>query len=451
MSGIAQVLASEGYRLSGSELVANAVTQQLSSMGVNILSSHHADNVKGADVVVRSTAIASDNSEIVAAKVANIRVIHRAQMLAELMRFRHGITIAGTHGKTTTTAMVASIFVEAGLDPTFIDGGLMKNFGVYGRLGCGNYMIAEADESDASFLHLRPLATIITNIEPEHLYNYQDNFENVKDAYVKFLHNLPFYGSAVLCIDDPVIRKLLPRIDQRITTYGFSSDADFRIVNFNQEGVQSNFTLFRPKNSALHVELNAAGQHNALNAAAAIAIAVQEGIDDESVLRAMNQFQGTGRRFENLGTFSLKEVNGKAGNVLLIDNFGSHPTEVNVSIAAAHRSWPNKRLVLIFQPQRYQRVRDLFTEYVNVLSSVDVLLLLEVRNSGGGYIPGADSSSLCEAIWKQSQMNPILVSETNDLPKQLAAVLQDNDLVMTQGGAIGKIARKLAENELKSL
>lgn len=450
MGGIAEVLANEGYQISGSDLAPNAVTQQLTELGAQIYFNHRPENISDASVVVVSSAIAADNPEIVAAKEARIPVIQRAEMLAELMRFRHGIAIAGTHGKTTTTAMVASIYAEAGLDPTFVNGGLVKAAGVHARLGWSRYLIAEADESDASFLHLQPMVAIITNIEADHMDTYQGDFENLKQTFINFLHNLPFYGRAVMCIDDPVIRELLPRVGRQITTYGFSDDADLRITDYRQDGVRGSFTLTRQEKADLRVELNAPGRHNALNAVAAIAVATEEGINDESILQAMLQFQGTGRRFDDLGLYDLANVNGKTGEVMLVDDYGHHPTEVDATIKAARAGWPDKRLVMVFQPHRYTRTRDLYDDFANVLSGVDVLLMLDVYPAGEAPIPGADSRSLCRTIRGRGKVDPILVPDMEALPATLALALQDNDLVLMQGaGTVGKIARKLADSRLQ--
>lgn len=335
MGGIAEVLANEGYQISGSDLAPNAVTQQLTDLGARIYFHHRPENVNEASVVVVSSAISADNPEIIAAHEARIPVIRRAEMLAELMRFRHGIAVAGTHGKTTTTAMVTSIYAEAGLDPTFVNGGLVKAAGTHARLGSSRYLIAEADESDASFLHLQPMVAIVTNIEADHMDTYQGDFENLKQTFINFLHNLPFYGHAVMCLDDAVIRELLPKVGRHITTYGFSDDADVRLADYRQVGAQGLFTLARQGKPLLNVTLNAPGRHNALNAAAAVAVATEQGIDDDAILRALARFQGTGRRFDFLGEFPLQPVNGKSGSAMLVDDYGHHPTEVDATIKAA--------------------------------------------------------------------------------------------------------------------
>lgn len=450
MGGIAEVLANEGYQISGSDLAPNPVTQQLSALGATIYFNHRTENVLDASVVVVSSAISADNPEIVAAREARIPVIRRAEMLAELMRFRHGIAVAGTHGKTTTTAMVSSIYAEADLDPTFVNGGLVKAAGTHARLGSSRFLIAEADESDASFLHLQPMVAIITNIEADHMDTYQGDFENLKQTFINFLHNLPFYGRAVMCIDDPVVRELLPCVGRHITTYGFSNDADVRIENYHQLGAQGCFTLSRQDKPLITVTLNAPGRHNALNASAAAAVATEEGIDDEDILRALASFQGTGRRFDFLGEFPLATVTGKAGSAMLVDDYGHHPTEVDATLQAARAGWPDKRLVMIFQPHRYTRTRDLYDDFANVLSQVDVLLMLEVYAAGETPIPGADSRALCRTIRSRGKLDPILVSDADSVPEILAQLLQADDLVLVQGaGNVGKIARKLAKVKLQ--
>ncbi|MGM3160770.1 UDP-N-acetylmuramate--L-alanine ligase [Dickeya undicola] len=451
MGGIAEVLANEGYQISGSDLAPNAVTQQLTDLGAQIYFHHRPENVNEASVVVVSSAIAADNPEIIAAHEARIPVIRRAEMLAELMRFRHGIAIAGTHGKTTTTAMVTSIYAEAGLDPTFVNGGLVKAAGTHARLGSSRYLIAEADESDASFLHLQPMVAIVTNIEADHMDTYQGDFENLKQTFINFLHNLPFYGHAVMCLDDAVIRELLPKVGRHITTYGFSDDADVRVADYRQVGAQGLFTLARQGKPLLNVTLNAPGRHNALNAAAAVAVATEEGIDDDAILRALARFQGTGRRFDFLGEFPLQPVNGKSGSAMLVDDYGHHPTEVDATIKAARAGWPDKRLVMIFQPHRYTRTRDLYDDFAHVLSQVDVLLMLDVYPAGEAPIPGADSRSLCRTIRGRGKIDPIMVPDVEALPELLAQALQGDDLVLVQGaGNIGKLARRLAENRLQA-
>jgi UDP-N-acetylmuramate--alanine ligase len=444
MSGIAEVLVNEGYRISGSDLAPNAVTESLTRKGAEIFFGHAAENVDGASVVVVSTAIAQDNPELVAAREVRIPVVRRAEMLAELMRYRHGIAIAGTHGKTTTTALMTQIYSEAGLDPTFVNGGLVKSAGTNARLGCSRYLIAEADESDASFLHLQPMVSVVTNIEADHMDTYGGDFEVLKQTFIDFLHNLPFYGLAVMCVDDPVVRELLPRIGRQIITYGFSDDADVRIVEYEQHAHQGHFTILRAGKPDLNVKLNIPGKHNALNATAAVAVASEEGVDDDAIIRALLEFQGTGRRFDNLGEFDTGN-----GNVMLVDDYGHHPSEVDVTIQAARAGWEKKRLVMIFQPHRYSRTRDLYEDFAHVLEQVDVLLMLDVYSAGEVAIPGADGRSLCRTIRGRGKIDPIFVPTSNDLPSILANILQNDDLLLTQGaGDVGKIARQLADLQL---
>lgn len=450
MGGIAEVLANEGYEISGSDLAPNVVTQQLVALGATVYFNHRPENIRGASVVVVSTAISAENPEIIAAREARIPVIRRAEMLAELMRYRHGVAIAGTHGKTTTTAMISNIYAQAGLDPTFVNGGLVKSAGTHARLGCSRYLIAEADESDASFLHLQPMVAVVTNIEADHMDTYHGNFDNLKETFITFLHNLPFYGRAVMSLDDDVIRSIIPKVGRYITTYGFSEDADVRITHYEQKGAQGFFTISREDMPDLQVVLNAPGRHNALNATAAVAVATEEGIADEHILAALLNFQGTGRRFDFLGNYGLEHVNGQEGEVMLVDDYGHHPTEVDATIKAARAGWPDKRLVMIFQPHRYTRTRDLYEDFATVLNQVDILLLTDVYAAGEPPIAGADSRSLCRTIRQRGKLDPIWVSDVDNISSILAGVLTDNDLVLVQGaGNIGKIARRLADTKLQ--
>ncbi len=444
MSGIAEVLLNEGYHISGSDIAENPVTRHLQDKGAQVFIGHHADNVEQASVVVVSTAINHENPEILRAKEKRIPIVRRAEMLAELMRFRHGIAVAGTHGKTTTTALVTQIYSEAGLDPTFVNGGLVKSAGTNARLGSSRILIAEADESDASFLHLQPMVSIVTNIEADHMDTYGGDFDTLKQTFVDFLHQLPFYGQAIMCLDDPVIRELIPKISRQVITYGFSSLADVQIRDYQQVGQQGRFTVVRNGREDLAITLNIPGRHNALNAAAAIAVATEDDISDEAILAAMAGTQGTGRRFDHLGEFDT----GK-GQVMLVDDYGHHPTEVDVTIQAARNGWPEKRLVMIFQPHRYSRTRDLYDDFANVLEQVDVLLMLDVYSAGEKPIAGADSRALCRTIRARGQIEPIFVADVASLPNVLANVLQDGDLVLTQGaGDVGKVAKNLAALKL---
>lgn len=447
MGGIAEVLANEGYEISGSDIAENIVTQHLTTLGAKITFGHDAANIQGASVVVISTAISQENVEVVAAREARIPVIQRAEMLAELMRFRYGIAIAGTHGKTTTTAMVTAIYAEAKLDPTFVNGGLVKAAGTHARLGSSRYFIAEADESDASFLHLQPMVSIVTNIEADHMETYQGNIKNLKRTFITFLRNLPFYGIAIMCIDDPINRELLPIVGRKILTYGFSEDADVMIKDYRQEQSVGYFTVCRPNRSDLPIKLNAPGRHNALNATAAIVAATEDGIDDAAIIAALEKFAGTGRRFDFLGLYP----HNKGGDIMLVDDYGHHPSEVDVTIKAAKNGWPERRLVMLFQPHRYTRTRDLYDDFAHVLSQVDVLVMLDVYPAGEAPIAGADSRSLCRTIRNRGKIDPIYVSDINAVPEILAEVLKGGDLLLTQGaGSIGRVAKQLADIKLFS-
>ncbi len=447
MCGIAEVLLNEGYEISGSDLSLNQEAKRLMDKGARIFIGHALENVNGVSVVVVSTAIKEDNLELVAAKKSRIPVVRRAEMLAEIMRYRHGIAVAGTHGKTTTTALTTLIYQHAGLDPTFVNGGLVKSAGTNARLGCSRYLIAEADESDASFLYLQPMVAIVTNIEADHMDTYAGNFDNLKQTFIEFLHKLPFYGQAVMCIDDPVVREIIPQVARQVVTYGFSSDADVFIKNYHQKGHKGIFTIVRQGKVDLNIELNIPGQHNALNAAAAVAVATEDGVDDKAILNALAGFEGTGRRFDQLGEFICDE-----GHVLLVDDYGHHPSEVAVTIQAARAGWRDHRLVMIFQPHRYSRTRDLYDDFANVLEQVDVLILLDVYAAGEAPIAGADGRSLCRTIRARGKLDPIFVPDAKALPSALAAVMKPNDLILTQGaGDIGKIAKHLAELELNKV
>ena len=442
MSGIAEILLNEGYYITGSDIADGTVTQHLAQAGAKIFIGHAAENVAGASVVVVSSAIHEDNPELVAAKQNRIPVIQRAQMLAELMRFRHGIAIAGTHGKTTTTAMIAMIYTQAKLDPTFVNGGLVKSAGKNAHLGASRYFIAEADESDASFLHLQPMVSVVTNIEPDHMDTYEGDFEKMKTTYVKFLRNLPFYGLAVMCADDPVLMELASRVGRQVITYGFSEQADYRIENYEQTGFQGHYRVICPNGERINVLLNVPGKHNALNATAALIVAKEEGIDNTSILTALAEFQGAGRRFDQLGEFIRPK-----GKVRLVDDYGHHPTEVDVTIQAARQGWEGKRVVMIFQPHRYSRTRDLFDDFVQVLSKVDALIMLDVYSAGETPIVGADSKALCRSIRNLGKVDPILLSDPAQLGTVLDQIIQDGDLILAQGaGSVSKISRGLAEH-----
>ncbi|MGS0827356.1 UDP-N-acetylmuramate--L-alanine ligase [Shewanella sp. 0m-8] len=444
MGGIAEVLVNEGYQLSGSDIAESAVTQRLAQLGATIYIGHDASQVKGVDVVVVSTAISADNPELVAAKALRIPVVRRAEMLAELMRYRHGVAVAGTHGKTTTTSLIASVYGRAERDPTFVIGGLLNSAGTNARLGHSRYLIAEADESDASFLHLQPMVSVVTNIEADHMDTYEGDLEKLKTTFVDFLHNLPFYGVAVVCIDDPIVRELIPRIGRRVVTYGFSDDADVQALDFEQTGYCSAFTVRRAGLADVRLTVNLPGEHNVLNALAAIAVATEDDIEDEAIIAALGEFQGIGRRFQQIGEFSTAK-----GEIKLVDDYGHHPSEVAATIKAARLGWPERRLVMIYQPHRYSRTRDLYEDFVEVLSQVDCLLMLDVYAAGEAPIPGADSRALCRSIRVRGQVEPVFVASTEQLETVLPEILQDGDLLLTQGaGSIGLLSRSLAESNL---
>ncbi|MFY0992408.1 UDP-N-acetylmuramate--L-alanine ligase [Halomonas sp. C05BenzN] len=447
MCGIAEVLANQGYQVSGSDLKASPVVARLRNCGIRVAIGHAADNVAGADVVVVSTAVDETNPEIRWAHDNRVPVVRRAEMLAELMRFRHGIAVAGTHGKTTTTSLTATLLGEGGLDPTFVIGGKLTSAGTNARLGEGDYLVAEADESDASFLHLQPMVSIVTNIDADHMATYGGDFEKLKGTFIEFLHNLPFYGLAVLCIDDANVRGLLDRVNRQFVTYGFSEDADYRIDGFVQQGGEVRFTARRPGGLApLEVRLAMPGRHNALNAMAAIVVATDAGVGDEAILAGLSGFAGVGRRFQVHGHFPAPEG---AGEVMLVDDYGHHPREVEMVIRAVRAGWPERRLVMVYQPHRYSRTRDLYEDFVRVLAEVDTLLLLDVYSAGEAPIPGADGRTLAGSIRQRGEVDPIFVQEKSELPGLLARVLRPDDILITQGaGDVGGIALRLAENQL---
>ena len=453
MAGIAEVLLNQGYRVSGSDIADNANTERLRMLEADVFIGHQVEHVEQASVVVVSSAIDHENVELLAAQEQRIPIVRRAEMLAELMRFRHGIAVAGTHGKTTTTSLLASIFAEAELDPTFVIGGLLNSAGSNARLGSSKYLIAEADESDASFLHLQPMVAVVTNIEADHMDTYEGDFNKLLDTYVEFLHNLPFYGLAVMCTDDPVVAELIPRIGRQAITYGFNESADVRAVNYRQTGGQSHFSVLREGHEPLDIVLNLPGKHNVLNALAAVAVATDEGVSDRALQNALNQFEGIGRRFQHYGQFVAPQwpTEQKAsGSVMLVDDYGHHPSEVEATIKAAREGWPDKRLVMAFQPHRYSRTRDLYEDFVNVLSQLDTLLLLEVYSAGETAVTGADSRSLSRSIRQRGQVDPVYVSSADELVEVIGDILQPNDLLLTQGaGNIGALAKRLAFDVLE--
>jgi len=441
MSGIAEVLVNLGYEVAGSDLRASAVTARLEQRGVDVFIGHAAQNIGNADVVVSSSAVDEANPEVIAARNARIPVVPRAEMLAELMRYRHGIAVAGTHGKTTTTSLIAAIFGEAGLDPTFIIGGLVNSVGSNAQLGAGRILIAEADESDASFLHLQPMVTVLTNIEADHMDTYGGDFAMLRRTFLEFLHNLPFYGVAVLCIDDPVVRSLVPEISRQVITYGFAEDADYRIGDMRRNGLTTAFVVQRPGGaSPLQINLNMPGTHNVLNATAAVVVASDEGLPDSAVQQGLANFAGVGRRFTQMG-----EIAFPGGTALLVDDYGHHPTEVRATLESVRQAWPERRLVMIYQPHRYTRTRDLYEDFVAVLSGCDVLVLLDVYPAGEIAIPGADSRSLTRSIRQRGQLEPIFAERIEDVPELLNSVVQGGDVIVTQGaGNVSRLAQELS-------
>ncbi|WP_261844235.1 UDP-N-acetylmuramate--L-alanine ligase [Aliamphritea ceti] len=448
MCGIAEVLLNQGYQISGSDIKVSATTQHLASMGAEIFIGHSEDNITAANVVVTSTAVNEENPEVKAARERRIPVVRRAEMLAELMRYRHGVAVAGTHGKTTTTSLLASVMAEGELDPTFVIGGRLNSAGTNAKLGGSRYLVAEADESDASFLHLQPMVAIVTNIDADHMDTYGGDFGKLKKTFVDFLHNLPFYGLAILCHDDPVVREIMPDIGRPMVTYGIEEGADYRAIDISQHGMHTHFTVTRPDGRPdLQVTLNMPGHHNVLNALATIAVASDEGIDDEAISRALEKFQGVGRRFQVLGDIPVE-----GGEVMLVDDYGHHPREVQATIKAVKDGWPERRLVMINQPHRYSRTRDLYEDFVQVLSDVDVLLLMEVYAAGEEPVAGADSRSLCRSIRQRGSIDPVFVESLDAVPEILKNLLQPGDLLLTQGaGDITALAHRLKSLDLSSV
>ena len=439
MSGIAEVLLNLGYKVSGSDLAANAVTERLASLGANVVLGHKADNVTSADAVVVSSAVRPDNSEIVAARTKRIPVVPRALMLAELMRLKQGIAVAGTHGKTTTTSLVASVLAEGGLDPTFVIGGRLVSAASNARLGTGEFIVVEADESDASFLHLQPVAAVVTNIDADHMETYQHDFSRLKQAFVSFLQNLPFYGSAILCADDPNLREIMPFVSKPIVTYGLREDAMVRATDM-VAGERMRFRAVREGAAALDISLNLPGRHNVQNALAAIAVATEFGVADAAICKALAEFRGVGRRFQRCGEVPLA-ANGKpAGSFTLVDDYGHHPVEMKATLDAARGAFPGRRIVLAFQPHRYTRTRDLFEDFVKTLSGADALLLAEVYPAGETPIVAADGRSLARAIRVAGKTEPVFVENIADMADAIHKIVRSGDVVVTMGaGSIGSV------------
>jgi len=441
MGGIAEVLLNLGYHVQGSDLKPNGVTQRLAKLGAQIKIGHAAANVGKADVLVVSTAVAADNPEVVEAKSRRLPIVQRAVMLGELMRFRYSIAVAGTHGKTTTTSMVASILAEGGLDPTFVIGGRLKSADSNARLGAGQYLVAEADESDASFMHLQPMISIVTNVDNDHLGTHEGDFERLKQSFIDFLHNLPFYGLAVVCADDPIAKSLLPRINRPFVTYGIDSDADLRAVNIQREGVQTRFDVERRGSAQkLSVQLNLPGRHNVLNSLAAIAVATELEVSDTAIQSALASFHGVDRRLQQYG-----DVETSAGKVTIIDDYGHHPTELAATLEAVRQGWPNRRVLLAFQPHRYTRTRDLLDDFARVLAAnADALIVTEVYAAGETPIAGADGKAICRAVRSHGRVEPVYVEKIDELPRALIQIARDGDVIVTMGaGSIGSLAPEL--------
>jgi UDP-N-acetylmuramate--alanine ligase len=442
MAGIAEVLINLGYGVSGTDLKLSSVTERLRSLGARVAEGHAAEHLGDADVVVFSSAVAPDNPEIVAAHARRIPVVRRAEMLAELMRFRYGIAIAGTHGKTTTTSLIASVLAEADLDPTFVIGGRLKRADTNAKLGLGRYLVAEADESDASFLHLQPMIAVVTNIDADHLGSYENDLQRLKQGFLDFLHNLPFYGLAVMCSDDLSTRELIPALGRRVVSYGFGDRADVRATNVARQGLRTRFdVLSRNRSTPLTIELNLPGMHNVLNSLAVVAVAAELEIPDEPLKKALAEFSGVDRRLQVHGT-----VQTAAGRVTFVDDYGHHPTELAATIAAARDAWPGRRLVVCFQPHRYTRTAALLDDFAQVLSTVDALILTNVYAAGETPLAGADGKSLARAVRVRGVVEPIFIEELAELPAVLRKVLKADDVVLTLGaGSIGAIAPMLPQ------
>ena len=439
MSGIAEVMLSLGYDVQGSDLRNNAQTRRLSGLGAKIIIGHEAGNVRGADAVVVSSAVSHSNPEVVEAQERRLPVVQRAEMLAELMRFRYSIAVAGTHGKTTTTSLVASLLAEGGLDPTYVIGGRLKSSDSNARLGQGKYLVAEADESDASFMHLQPMIAIVTNIDADHMSTYEGDLEKLHASFIGFLHNLPFYGLAIMCTDDAGVNAVIDKAGRSVVTYGINDDADLRAENIVFDASVTRFTAVRKNGDTVDVKLGLPGMHNVRNALAAIAVADELGISNADVARALENFQGIDRRFQALG-----EIETGGRKLMLVDDYGHHPTEIEATLQAARAGWPGKRIVLVFQPHRYTRTHDLLDDFAAVTSTADVLVLLEVYAAGEEPIAGADGRSIARAVRSRGSLEPVFVESLDELPAVLRDLVEDGDLVLTMGaGDIGAFAQQL--------
>lgn len=446
MCGIAEVLHNEGYHVTGSDLTENRPVEHLRSLGIKIFVGHEAGNITGANVVVRSTAVQDDNPEIMAAIEQAIPIIPRAAMLAELMRFRYGIAVAGTHGKTTTTSLVSSLLAEGGLDPSFVIGGKLNSCASNAQLGKSSYFVVEADESDASFLFLKPMMSVVTNIDADHMGTYDNNFDKLRNTFVEFLHHLPFYGLAILCYEDEEVRRIMPRVSRPIATYGFHEESHYRAVDWSQVGLISEFTVHRPRQlPSLRIKFSCPGRHNVLNALAAIAIATELGVRDDAIVSGLLKFQGVGRRFQILGERKFLH-----GTAIVVDDYGHHPKEISSTVDAFHRVWPNKKLVHVFQPHRYTRTQSLFDRFVEVLSMADTVLLMDIYSAGEAAIPGVSSSLLIEQI-KQKHPDIRLVNDKN-LVNALDEVVTDDSVILMQGaGSVGQLAQNLMQKTVGSI
>ncbi|MSP53858.1 MAG: UDP-N-acetylmuramate--L-alanine ligase [Gammaproteobacteria bacterium] len=442
MNGIAEVLLTLGYQISGSDLHENPATKRLKSLGAKIYIGHKAENISDVDAIVISTAVQNDNPEVLAARSARLPIIRRAEMLAELMRFRFGIAIAGTHGKTTTTSLVTSILAEAGLDPTYVIGGRLNSSGAHAQLGESEYFVAEADESDASFLYLQPMISIVTNVDIDHMETYQDDVQKLHQTFIDFLHRLPFYGLAILCADDAGVQKILPHVARPIITYGFNERADVRAVNVTQNGLQTKFTVTRwGAHGPLHVVLNLPGRHNVLNALSAIIVATELGVSDAQILSALNKFSGVDRRCQILGNFKTAK-----GEVTLIDDYGHHPRELAATQEAIKSAFPERRLVTVFQPHRYTRTKTVYEDFVHVLSDMDALVLLDIYSAGEEPIPGIEGRTLSGSVRQRGKIDPIFIDDNAQLFSVLENIIQDGDIILLQGaGNIGSLVQQLAD------
>lgn len=447
MCGIAEVLLNLGYVVSGSDIARSSVTDHLTALGAKVYIGHKPENIEGADAVVVSSAIKPDNPEVVAAKACKLPVVPRAVMLAELMRLRRGIAIAGAHGKTTTTSLTATLLAAGGLDPTYVIGGRLNSSGVNARLGAGEFLVAEADESDASFLNLTPVLSVVTNIDHDHMDTYGHDFNKLKDAFVEFLSRLPFYGVAVLCVDDENVRSIIPRVMRRVIGYGLTEAAEVRAIDIRSEGTRTAYTILRPGHAPLPVVLNLPGLHNVTNSLAAVAVATLVGVDDKAIVKGLSEFTGVGRRFAQYGQLPIRNAEGQAtGSFTLVDDYGHHPHEIEATIAAVHTAWPEKRLLVVFQPHRYTRTRDCFEDFVNLLCQADAVVLADVYPAGEAPLVGADGRALAHAVQLRGQNNLIFCPHIEDVPAAVHKMVRDGDVVLTIGaGSVGRVPAMLVK------